>query len=37
LLAVYDEVFGVIAGAAGSGGVRAALRCEPLVPLFKVR
>lgn len=37
LLAVYDEVFGVIAGAAGNGGVRAALRCEPLVPLFKVR
>jgi glutamate-1-semialdehyde 2,1-aminomutase len=37
LVGVYDEVFGVIAGALGGSGVRAALRCEPLVPLFKVR
>lgn len=37
LLTVYDEVFGLIAAAGGGGGVRAALQCEPLVPLFKVR
>lgn len=37
LVGVYDEVFAVIAGALGGSGVRAALRCEPLVPLFKVR
>ncbi len=37
LIAVYDEVFGIIAAAGAGGGVRAALRCEPLVPLFKVR
>lgn len=37
LLAVYDEVFGIIAAAGDRNGVRAALRCDPLVPLFKVR
>lgn len=37
LLAVYDEVFGSIAAAGEGGGIRSALRCDPLVPLFKVR
>ena len=37
LLGAYDEVFGVIAGALDGKGVRASLKCEPLVPLFKVR
>lgn len=39
LLAAYDRSLAAIAQATreGGGGVRAALRCEPLVPLFKVR
>lgn len=37
LLAVYDEVFGVLAAAGAGAGIRAALKCDPLVPLFKVR
>lgn len=37
LLAMYAEVLPVIGAAASAGSVRAALRCEPLVPLFKLR
>ena len=37
LVSAYDEVFGVIAGAGDGAGIRAALRCAPLVPLFKLR
>lgn len=37
LLAAYADVLPVIAGALDRGSVRDALRCEPLVPLFKVR
>ena len=37
LLAVYDEVLPFIAAAVRDGAVRQYLRCEPLVPLFRVR
>ena len=37
LLACYEEVFSLIAGALSAGKVRDLLECEPLVPLFKVR
>jgi glutamate-1-semialdehyde 2,1-aminomutase len=37
LLAVYDEVFPFLAKAVANGAVRQYLRCEPLVPLFRVR
>ena len=37
LLAVYDEVIPFVANAVKNGAVRQYLRCEPLVPLFKVR
>ena len=37
LLSVYDEVFGVIASALAAGTVRQMLRCDPLVPLFRLR
>jgi glutamate-1-semialdehyde 2,1-aminomutase len=37
LLAVYDEVLPFIANAVRNGAVRQYLRCEPLVPLFRVR
>jgi glutamate-1-semialdehyde 2,1-aminomutase len=37
LLAVYDEVLPFIATAVRNGAVRQYLRCEPLVPLFRVR
>jgi glutamate-1-semialdehyde 2,1-aminomutase len=37
LLRAYDEVLAIIAECLKKGDVRAALRCEPLQPLFKVR
>jgi len=37
LLAVYGEVLPRIGEAVAAGNLRAQLRCEPLVPLFKVR
>jgi glutamate-1-semialdehyde 2,1-aminomutase len=37
LLQVYDEVFAFLAKAVANGAVRQYLRCEPLVPLFRVR
>jgi glutamate-1-semialdehyde 2,1-aminomutase len=37
LLRVYDEVFAFLARAVADGAVRQYLRCEPLVPLFRVR
>ena len=37
LLTVYDEVFALLSAAIGQRRVRAELRCEPLVPLFRVR
>jgi glutamate-1-semialdehyde 2,1-aminomutase len=37
LLAVYREVLPAIGDALNQGRLREALRCEPLVPLFKVR
>ncbi len=37
LLSAYDETFSIIAAAGSGEGVRAALRCDPLAPLFKVR
>ncbi len=37
LLESYDAVFGLLETALDGGGVRAALRCEPLTPLFQVR
>jgi glutamate-1-semialdehyde 2,1-aminomutase len=37
LLQVYDEVFAFLGKAVADGAVRQYLRCEPLVPLFRVR
>jgi glutamate-1-semialdehyde 2,1-aminomutase len=37
LLAVYDEIFPMLARAVADGTVCSSLRCAPLVPLFKVR
>lgn len=37
LLQVYDEVLPFIASAVRNGAVRQYLRCEPLVPLFRLR
>jgi glutamate-1-semialdehyde 2,1-aminomutase len=37
LLSAYDEVLPILKSAAGSGSAQQYLRCEPLVPLFKVR
>lgn len=37
LLRAYDEVLALLADVLRKGNVRAALRCEPLQPLFKVR
>ena len=37
LLSAYDEVLAIIAECLKKGDVCAALRCEPLQPLFKVR
>ncbi|MCE4556112.1 aminotransferase class III-fold pyridoxal phosphate-dependent enzyme [Roseateles cellulosilyticus] len=37
VLAVYGEILPLVGEAASAGRVRALLRCEPLVPLFKVR
>lgn len=37
LIAVYDEVFPILRGTAEHGGIEAALRCEPLKPLFRIR
>jgi glutamate-1-semialdehyde 2,1-aminomutase len=37
LLAVYDEVLPFVVNAVRNGAVRQFLRCDPLVPLFKVR
>lgn len=37
LLAVYEEVLPYIGEVLNKGGLRQALRCEPLVPLFKLR
>ena len=37
LIAVYAEVLPFIGRTLDAGKLREALRCEPLVPLFKVR
>lgn len=37
LLEVYDEVFPLLRDAIGNGNLLDLLRCEPLVPLFRVR
>jgi glutamate-1-semialdehyde 2,1-aminomutase len=37
LLAVYDEVFPILAEAVAQGDVERRLRCAPLQPLFRVR
>jgi glutamate-1-semialdehyde 2,1-aminomutase len=37
LLTAYDEVFPILADAAYNGALKQLLKCEPLVPLFKVR
>jgi glutamate-1-semialdehyde 2,1-aminomutase len=37
VLTIYDEVFALLSAAIGQQRVRAELRCDPLVPLFKVR
>lgn len=37
LLAVYEEVLPFIGRTLDAGGLEAALRCKPLVPLFKLR
>lgn len=37
LLAVYDEVFSILANAVWAGNVTGELNCKPLEPLFKVR
>jgi glutamate-1-semialdehyde 2,1-aminomutase len=37
LLRAYDEVMSIVAQCQKKGDVRAALRCDPLQPLFKVR
>lgn len=37
LLAVYDEIFPILAAAVASGDLLSRLRCAPLEPLFKVR
>lgn len=37
LLAAYAEVLPMIGRVLDSGGLHTALRCEPLVPLFKIR
>jgi glutamate-1-semialdehyde 2,1-aminomutase len=37
VLTIYDEVFALLSAAIGQQRVRAELRCEPLVPLFRVR
>lgn len=37
LLAAYDEILPMLKDAAENGALKQHLRCEPLVPLFKVR
>jgi glutamate-1-semialdehyde 2,1-aminomutase len=37
LLNVYDEVFPILRTAVEERRIRQYLRCEPLVPLFRVR
>ncbi len=37
LLRSYGEVFQLIKGSTGNGTLKEHLKCEPLVPLFKVR
>jgi glutamate-1-semialdehyde 2,1-aminomutase len=37
LLAVYEEVLPYIGSVLNQGSLRQVLRCEPLVPLFKLR
>ena len=37
LLAAYEEIFPLIGAAVAAGKVGAHLKCEPLVPLFRVR
>ena len=37
VLAVYDEVFPILADAVKNKAMRQYLKCEPLVPLFRVR
>ena len=37
LLGAYDEVFPMLADAAHNGALKQLLKCDPLVPLFKVR
>jgi len=37
LIGAYDEVLPMIGAAAGAGDIGRLLRCEPLVPLFRVR
>ena len=37
LIVVYDEVFPILKAAVENDGLQQYLRCEPLVPLFKLR
>jgi glutamate-1-semialdehyde 2,1-aminomutase len=37
LLSAYDEIFPLLREAVENRAVRQYLRCEPLVPLFRVR
>ena len=37
LMTAYDEVFPMLTDAATNGALKQLLKCEPLVPLFKVR
>ncbi len=37
VLSAYDAIFPILAEASARGDVRSRLRCEPLVPLFKLR
>ena len=37
LIVVYDEVFPILKAAVENDGLQLYLRCEPLVPLFKLR
>lgn len=37
LLSAYDAIFGILKDVVENGSIKKYLRCEPLVPLFKVR
>jgi glutamate-1-semialdehyde 2,1-aminomutase len=37
LLKAYDEIFSILRSSIDSGSVRKMLKCDPLVPLFRVR